>query len=258
MSAKRSRRQSSERHSELVLMHHNVKAIEEGPTRKHWTKHDIRSVRPLTDNQHEMFQQYFQGDNLVAYGSSGTGKTFLALYLAMCDVLDGNKPQDHVMIVRSAVTTRDLGFLPGTLEEKVALFEMPYRDIMSELFGRVNTYDNMKEANLVRFLTTSYIRGVTWDNAIIIVDEGQNMTEHEINSVMTRVGNNSRIIFTGDLLQDDLGSGKRSEKTGMKRLLKVIKKMDEFSSVGFTTKDIVRSEFVKSWIIANEMVSSDD
>jgi phosphate starvation-inducible protein PhoH len=254
MSAKRSRRQGSEKQTELILIHNNTRATTEGPTPKHWTKHDLRAVRPLTDTQHDMFRQYFQGDNIVAYGSAGTGKTFLGLYLAMCDVLDGNKPQDHVIIVRSAVTTRELGFMPGTLEEKTSLFEMPYRDIIGELFGRFGTYDNMKDANLIRFLTTSYVRGLTWDNAVIVVDEGQNMTDHEIHSIMTRVGNNSRVVFTGDLAQNDLVNGKRSEKTGMKRLLKIIEKMDEFSSVCFGTNDIVRSDFVKSWIVACESV----
>jgi phosphate starvation-inducible protein PhoH len=253
MSARRNRRQSN-RSSELILINNNIKAVEEGPVRKHWTKHDIKTIRPLTANQHNMFSQYFKGDNLVAYGSAGTGKTFLALYLALCDVLDGNKPQDHVIIVRSAVTTRELGFMPGTLEEKVSLFENPYRDILNELFGRFGTYDNMKEANLIRFVTTSYVRGVTWDDALVVIDEGQNMTSHEIHSIMTRIGNNSRVIFTGDLAQNDLTNGKRAESSGMKRMLKIAEKMKEFSSVYFTVDDIVRSEFVKSWIIASESV----
>lgn len=255
MSSRKSRRQAAIK-SELILINNNLKAIEEGPAKKRWTKHDLKAVRPLTQNQHEMFRQYFQGDNIVAYGSSGTGKTYLALYLAMCDVLDGNKPQDHIIIVRSAVTTRDLGYMPGTLEEKVALFENPYRDILNDLFGKFGTYDSMKEQNIIRFVTTSYIRGLTWDNAIIIVDEGQNMTDHEIHSIMTRVGHNSRVIFTGDLAQNDLNS-KTKEKTGMKRLLKIIEKMKEFSSICFTIDDIVRSDFVKSWIIASEMTEKD-
>jgi phosphate starvation-inducible protein PhoH len=256
MATKRTRRHGTDRQTELYLVN-NVKAIEEGPSRKHWTKHDICSVRPLTETQHDMFQQYFQGDSMVVYGSAGTGKTFLALYLAMCDVLDGTKPQDHIIIVRSAVTTRDLGFMPGSLEEKVALFEMPYRDIMAELFGRPGTYDNMKDANLIQFITTSYVRGLTWDNAIIVIDEGQNMTDHEIHSIMTRVGNNSRIMFTGDLAQNDLINGKRGDKTGMKRMLRIVEKMSEFSSICFSTQDIVRSEFVKSWIIASEKVEDE-
>jgi phosphate starvation-inducible protein PhoH len=251
-------RRQNQRQSELVLINNNVTAIKEGPTQKHWTKHDLKIVRPLTENQHDMFRQYFQGDNIVAFGSAGTGKSFLALYLALCDILDGNKPQERIIIVRSAVTTRELGFMPGSLDEKIALFETPYKDILQELFGRINTYENMKEADLIRFTVTSYIRGITWDNAVIIVDEGQNMTDHEIHSIMTRVGTNSRVVFTGDLAQNDLVSGKRAEKSGMKRLLKVIERMPEFSTVCFTTEDIVRSDFVKSWIVASEQVGPED
>ena len=240
-----------------VLMMNNTRAIEEGPSKKHWSKHDLKSIRPLTDNQHNMFMQYFQGDSIIAYGSAGTGKTYIALYLAMCDILDGNKPQDRIIIVRSAVPTRELGYMPGTLDEKVSLYEVPYRDILSDLFGRANTYDGMKDAGLIQFITTSYIRGLTWDNAIIVIDEGQNMTEHEIHSVMTRIGQNTRIIFTGDLSQSDLINGKRSEKTGMKQMLRVIERMKEFSAVCFTVDDIVRSSFVKSWLVACESLESE-
>lgn len=241
------------RDADVILMN-NVRAMEEGPTKKRWSKHDLKSVRPLTNNQHDLFQQYFQGDNIVVYGSAGTGKTYLSVFLAMCDVLDGNKPQDHVIIVRSVVTTRDIGFLPGTVEEKVSLFETPYKDILADLCGRTNTYDNMKDVGLIKFIPTSYIRGLTWDNAVVIIEEGQNMTSHEIHSVMTRIGKDTRVLFTGDLGQNDLEHGKKSEKTGMKRLLKVTEQMKEFSSVCFTADDIVRSDFVKSWIIANESI----
>jgi phosphate starvation-inducible protein PhoH len=249
--AKSRRTRQRDEMAEVYLINNNKRAIEEGPNKKSWSKFDLKSIKPLTNNQHNMFAQYFQGDQLVAYGSAGTGKSYLAFYLAMCDVLDGNRAQNHVVIVRSAVATRDLGYMPGTLEEKTALFETPYRDILADLFGRFSTYENMKEASLIRFVTTSYIRGLTWDNAIIIVDEAQNLTWHEINSVMTRVGENSRVIFTGDLVQTDLNK-RTSEKTGMRRLIATAEKMEQFSSVQFTSSDIVRSDLVKAWIVASE------
>ncbi len=249
--AKSRRVRQTEEQADIYLINNNKKAMVEGPNKKTWSKFDLKSIKPLTDNQHNMFAQYFQDDQLVAFGSAGTGKSYLAFYLAMCDVLDGNRPQTHIVIVRSAVATRDLGYMPGTLEEKTSLFEIPYRDILADLFGRYSTYDNMKEAGLIRFVTTSYIRGLTWDNAVIIVDEAQNLTWHEINSVMTRIGDNSRVIFTGDMLQTDLNK-RTTEKTGMQRLIATASKMPQFSSVQFTSADIVRSELVKAWIVASE------
>lgn len=248
----KSRKAKHDTYADLYLIENNRRAAAEGPAiKKTWTKHDLRHIEPLTDSQRDMFQQYLQGDQLVALGSAGTGKSYLAFFLAIRDVLERTQPQDHIIVVRSAVATRDLGFMPGTLEEKTALFEVPYKDILADLFGRASTYENMKDAGKIKFMTTSYIRGLTWDNAIIIVDECQNMTWHEINSIMTRIGENSRIVFTGDLVQTDLN--KRSqERTGMQRLLETIKHMEQFSSVQFTPKDIVRSNLVKSWIIAAE------
>jgi len=242
---------TKQKQADLHLISNNQAAMLDGPQRKKWTKHDIRAIQPLTDNQKEMFKLHNLGYQICASGSAGTGKTFLALYLAMCDILDGNTSYYHLRIVRSAVATRELGFMPGSLEDKTRFYELPYIDIMSELFGRASTYDDMKETGLVRFTTTSYIRGLTWDNTIIVIDEGQNMTWHEINSVMTRVGTNSKVIFTGDIVQTDLDK-KSNDKSGMKRFLRTIETMPEFASVKFTTDDIVRSEFVKSWIIATE------
>lgn len=230
----------------------NVTAIEDHKRRKKkWSPRDLLNVKPLTPNQETMFQQYFQGNQLCAYGSAGTGKTFLALYLALIDVLDKALPQRQLIIVRSAVATRDIGFMPGTLEEKVSLYEMPYRDILTELTDRPTAYDDMKNSGAISFMTTSFIRGLTWDDAIVVIDEGQNMSWHEINSIMTRVGANSRVIFTGDLVQTDLNKNGK-DKCGMQRFLKTIAKMGEFSTVQFSVEDIVRGELVKSWIMASE------
>lgn len=244
-------RSKKTKRAELLLLQNDAQARMEGPHKKKWSKHDIRAIKPLTDNQHDMFRAYFQGSQICAHGSPGTGKTYLALYLALCDILDGNKPQNHLILVRSAVATRDVGFLPGTLEEKMASYEMPYKDIFADLFHRTSTYDDMKEQGFVRFMTTSFIRGLTWDNAIIVVDEGQNMTWHEINSVLTRVGTDSRVMFTGDLAQTDLNKSSR-DQSGMERFVRVAESMKEFSCIKFTTDDIIRSDFVRSWIIASE------
>lgn len=229
----------------------NGRAFNEGPKRKTWTRHDLKSVRPLTPNQAEMFRAFFDGQHICAHGSAGTGKSYVALYLALCDVLNPDTETDRIIIVRSAVATRDVGHLPGTLEEKTALFEMPYSDMFADFMGRKSTYQDMKEAGLVHFATTSYIRGITWDNTIVVVDEGQNMTSHEINSIMTRMGKNSRILFLGDLPQTDLRN-RRNEVTGMDGLIQVTEGMSEFTNIEFTHSDIVRSSFVRNWIIASE------
>jgi len=227
----------------------NGRAMEEGNKRKHWSQHDIKSIQPLTPTQEEMFHAWYNDKHICASGSAGTGKTFLALYLAINEVIE--KQQKKIIIVRSAVPTREVGYLPGTLEEKTALYELPYHDIMWELIGRPSTYQDMKEAGIIEFMTTSFIRGLTWDNAIVIVDEGENMTFHEIDSIMTRIGENSRIIFTGDMKQTDL-DGKKNGTSGMQQALKVFDNMENFTSLQFSKYDIVRSEFVKSWIIATE------
>ena len=252
--AKRSNNRNAELEHLSLALTLNGKAMEEGPRRKHWTGHDIKHIKPLTSTQEEMFHAWFNGFNLCAHGSAGTGKTFLALYLALQSVLERHD-QNRIIIVRSAVATRDVGFLPGTLEEKTALYELPYHDIMWELVGKASTYQDMKDAHVIEFMTTSFIRGLTWDNAVIVVDEGQNMTFHEIDSIMTRMGQNSRIIVTGDVRQTDLDGRKNTPTCGMGHFLKVVNNMKEFSTLQFNVNDIVRSDLVKSWIMASEAVA---
>ncbi len=249
MAKKRRNGRQAEIESLSEALVQNGKAMEEVTKRKHWSTHDIKTITPLTPTQEDMFHAWHNDKHICAAGSPGTGKTFLALYLAINKVLE--KTQRRIIIVRSAVATRDIGFLPGSLEEKTAQFELPYHDIMHELVGRKSTYSDMKAAGIIEFMTTSFIRGLTWDNAIIIVDEGENLSMHEINSVMTRVGENSRIIFTGDVKQTDL-DGKKHGITGMPDALRVFDRMNIFTTLHFNKYDIVRSEFVKAWIVATE------
>jgi phosphate starvation-inducible protein PhoH len=218
----------------------NGKATTEGPQRKTWTIHDLRQIKPLTPRQEEMFHDFFMGKNICAHGSAGTGKTYIALWLALNETMRKESGIRRIIIVRSAVQTRDMGFTPGTVEEKIALYEVPYRAMFHDFFGRWSTYDDMKAAGLVEFCTTSFLRGLTWDDAIVVVDEGQNMTMHEIDTIMTRLGERSRMIFVGDISQNDLR--------------KVAARMSCFSTIQFTSHDIVRSEFVKQWIVAREEV----
>lgn len=230
----------------------NGHAIDDGPKRKNWTKHDIRNIRPLNPAQEDMFHAFFNGYNICAYGSAGSGKSFIALYLALNEIFTYQKYK-KIKIVRSAVPTRDLGFMPGDLSEKLSLYESPYRDIVSSLVGKSSTYDDMKQAGIIEFVPTSFLRGLTWDDCIVIIDESQSMSFHEISSTITRIGNNSRLFILGDLAQNDL-IYKKNDVSGFDHALKVIEKMSEFSMVRFTHHDIVRSSFVKSWIMASEDV----
>lgn len=227
--------------------YNNVIAISQGPQRKKWTKHDVLQIQPLTQHQNDMFQAYYQDSQVIGYGSPGTGKTFLAFYLAFMDIINPDMPQQKIKIVRSAVPSRQIGHLPGTAEEKMMVYEAPYVDICTELLKRPSSYSDLKLAGLVEFVPTSFVRGSSWDNTIVIIDEAQNMTWQELNSVITRIGLNSRLIITGDTKQCDFSS--KNEQSGFVSVLKVASGMNSFSCVEFTSEDIVRSEFVKDWII---------
>lgn len=217
----------------------------------------LDSIKPLTENQKKVFISYGEGKNILLCGSAGTGKTFLALYFALGDLFVGNARQ--IVIVRSAVSSRDQGFMPGNLAEKMAVYELPYKDIVAELTGgRRDIYDTLKKKCYLEFMSTSYIRGLTFDDAVIILDEAQNMTDHEINSVLTRVGKNSRIIICGDFRQDDLKmTGKKNHETGMKNMLKIAESMSCFDLIEFNINDIVRSGFVRDYIIARMNLNLD-
>jgi phosphate starvation-inducible protein PhoH len=210
----------------------------------------IKHFSPLTENQRKTYEAFEDGQNLLLHGIAGTGKTFLSLYLSTREVLKSESPYKKVIIVRSAVPTRDMGFLPGNNAEKAKVYEAPYMAIATELFGRGDAYDVLKNKNMVEFISTSYVRGITLSDCIIIVDEVQNMTYHEIDSIITRVGENCRIIFSGDFRQTDFT--REQEKSGLRDFIKIIKSMESFEFIEFEIQDIVRSRMVKEYIIAKD------
>lgn len=210
---------------------------------------NLKQVDPLTVNQERTFDMWDTGQNLLLVGTAGTGKSFLGTFFGMKSIIE-DKQQTKLAIVRSVVPTRDMGFLPGSNKEKSKVYEAPYYSIFSELFGRGDAYDYLKNKGVVEFMTTSFVRGITINNAIIMVDEIQNMTPGELHSVFTRIGKNCRVIFAGDIKQNDLNP--RREESGFKDFFKVIDRMKDFGVVEFTRDDIVRSSLVKSYIIARE------
>jgi predicted ribonuclease YlaK len=211
-------------------------------------------IDPLTDNQKKLFQSYDSGKHLVAYGCAGTGKTFITLYNALCDVLDERTPYEKVYIVRSLVATREIGFLPGTHDDKADIYQIPYKNMVKYMFQMPSDadfemlYGNLKSQESIRFWSTSFLRGTTLDNAIVIVDEFQNLNFHELDSIITRVGENSRICFCGDASQSDLQ--KTNERNGIVDFMNILRKMPSFDIIEFGVDDIVRSGLVKEYIIA--------
>ena len=211
-------------------------------------------VEPLTDNQKRLFESYKEGKHLIAYGCAGTGKTFITLYNALQDVLDERTPYEKIYLVRSLVATREIGFLPGDHDDKADIYQIPYKNMVKYMFQMPSDadfemlYGNLKAQESIKFWSTSFLRGTTLDNAIIIVDEFQNLNFHELDSIITRVGENSRICFCGDARQSDLT--KTNEKNGILDFMRIIRSMPSFDVVEFDTEDIVRSGLVKEYIVA--------
>lgn len=201
---------------------------------------NLVEVEPLTPNQVIAFES---DKCLFLHGCAGTGKTFISLYLAFRDVLTTDK-YNQVEIIRSAVPTREMGFLPGTDAEKARVYETPYINISHELFDRGDAYELLKSKNLISFNTTSFIRGTTFNDSIVIVDECQNMTFHELDSIITRVGKNCKIIFCGDFFQSDL-----QKNSGISPFIDIVRHMNSFDFIEFGIEDIVRSDFVKHYLI---------
>lgn len=212
------------------------------------------NLKALTENQEKVFDSYKAGKNLVLSGSAGTGKTFLALHLGLKDILDKNNTMQKVVIVRSALPTRDMGFLPGEKEEKEAAYMDPYISIVNELFNDNEGWKKMIQFKNIEFITTSFIRGITLNDSIIVVDEAQNCNFHELCSVITRVGKNCKVILCGDYYQSDFV--KQGDKSGLNEFIHIINHMKSFDHIEFNWKDIVRSGLVRDFIMTKEMLEN--
>jgi len=210
----------------------------------------IKELRPLTLNQKRAFDAFYDGQNLMLHGTAGTGKSFIGLGLALSE-------DKKVVIVRSAVQTREMGFMPGSTKDKMKEYEAPYHGICEEIYGTKNAYEMLKSRGKIEFISTSFVRGITLSDCIVVVDECQSMTAHEANSIITRVGENCQIIFCGDIRQNDLNP--RKEQSGLGDFMKIIRRMPSFDFIEFMPEDIVRSRFLREYIlIRNELEDSND
>ena len=214
----------------------------------------MKPIEALTENQKELFRCYENNQNIVAYGCAGTGKTFVTLYNALRDVLDPRSPYEKIYIVRSLVATREIGFLPGDHEDKSSLYQIPYKNMVKFMFEMPTDtdfemlYGNLKNQGTISFWSTSFIRGTTLDNVIVIVDEFQNLNFHELDSMITRIGEHSKIMFCGDATQSDLT--KQNERNGIADFMRILTNMPSFDTIEFNAEDICRSGLVKEYIIA--------
>ena len=214
----------------------------------------LLDIEPITDNQKKLFDFYNEGKHIVAYGTAGTGKTFISLYNALNEVLNDKTPYERIYLVRSLVSTREIGFLPGDHEDKADIYQIPYKNMVKYMFQMPSDadfemlYGNLKAQESIKFWSTSFIRGTTLDNAIVIVDEFQNLNFHELDSIITRIGENSKIMFCGDASQTDII--KTNDRNGIVDFMNILRKMPSFGIIEFGIDDIVRSGLVKEYIIA--------
>lgn len=245
-----------DRHFEDTMQYQqpaNDNKVVQGPSNRIKLKiEDLKTISPLTKNQRLFFDTYDAGEIFIMLsGSAGTGKSAISLYKSICEVMDKGNPYNQLLIVRSAVQTRDVGYLKGSLDEKVSIYESPYEQIFAELFGKKDAYTRLKEQGYVEFTTTTALRGMTFSNTIVVFDEIQSCTYHELSSVISRLGRNSKFIMCGDIKQNDLLK-KSNEVSGLPHFVKIAETMKEFRQINFTPEDIVRSGLVKSWIMAEE------
>lgn len=215
---------------------------------------ELKQIQPITDNQVRTFNAYNEGDNLFLHGCAGTGKTFISIYLALKEIENGKSRRRKLVIIRTAQSSKDIGFLPGNEKQKLEVYEAPYKAICAELYHRDDAYDILKQKGIIEFHSTSFLRGTTIDDAIILVDEVQNQRYVELRTVLTRTGDRSRVILCGDTKQDDLTSERYKESSGLADMMKVFNFMGSMTTVQFDIDDIVRSGFVRDFIIAeNEL-----
>lgn len=254
LSARQQRRANREdKRDDNVVDFRDAQARQSGPDAISWTQHDVRHFAPASDNQRLAMEMYFQGDDVGMYGAAGSGKTLLAVHLACTSLVNPDEDIDGILIIRSAVPGREIGFVPGTEEEKLSQYERPYADAFAAVFGPPTSYKHLKAKNKVQFLSTTAQRGVNWKNKVIIIEEAQNYTFQEIDTIMTRRHDSCRLIITGDNRQGDLGA---REVSGLPVLQRISPDLLGMSMVTFHWGDCQRGGRVKSWLKATQHLNS--
>lgn len=239
---------------ELQAIQEDINARSEGPQlRKTFHLKDLEQIQPKNKNQELAFQlwQRDQVDCLALTQQAGVGKTLLAMYFALESVLDESTPFEKVVVIRSAVQGRDIGFLPGSEEEKNAQYEEPYSQACDFLFPWKNSYLSLKKAGKLEFRNTSFLRSINLEKSVVVLDESQNCTFGELMTGITRVANRSKFILCGDYNQNDLYR-KNNDVSGLLKFLEVYRNMRDVNcgEVRFELEDIVRSGIAKAALVS--------
>lgn len=206
-------------------------------------KLELNLHHPLTENQKRVLKS--RKDHLLVQGPAGTAKTYSVLARGLVKVSAGDV--DQIIIIRSPVEIRKIGHLPGDADEKMDPYAAPYIGLLAEISPKMN-YRALVSKRLLCFTPTTFLRGTTFHNSFVIVDEYQNLSEHELDTVMTRVGQGTQLCVVGDpAAQSDLPRHEQGEQAD---IIDTFASMECVDHVQFSVEDVVRSGFVKDYHIA--------
>ena len=222
-------------------------------TRARFNPSGKKAVAPKTANQRRYIEAIQEKDLTFGIGPAGTGKSFLAVALAVQALFA--KQVDRIVLTRPAVEAGEkLGFLPGDLQDKVDPYLRPLYDALFDLVDNERV-TKMLEKRIIEIAPLAFMRGRTLSNAFIILDEAQNTTGEQMKMFLTRIGFGSKVVVTGDVTQIDLPRGQRS---GLREAERVLQNLEEIKFIYFNDKDVVRHKLVQMIVRAYEAQSEKD